>query len=125
MGLHTDRRDSKRFALKLPALINQAAASNDIEAHIILTRDISNLGAYFHSPHSSSYEGRLKIELLIVLHHEADQTEYMRMTTTGEVVRREETGIAVRFDANTKLVPFFMDSIPTTDTSTFKGGGGK
>jgi len=102
----TDKRLLERFELKLPALVHLPVRTNGNGYHLLLTRNVSSGGAYFHTMEPLSCNGQVHVEMLFKVKTSDNQIKYSYVATTGEVVRRDETGIAVRFDDEYTLSPY-------------------
>ena len=107
----SERRETERFGLKVPAIVRQISESNGKRHHLLLTRDISNQGAYFNAIDDFTYEGPVEVEVLLKVPGEEDDGNYVYMQTCGEVVRREETGLAIRFNGESSLKPFYREKL--------------
>ena len=95
----------ERFDLKAPAFI-KSSNHNGIDHHLLLTRDISNGGAYFNTMESVRYQGHVQVELLFEVTNDDNRINYVYMTVSGEVVRHDESGLAVSFNEDSTLMPF-------------------
>jgi hypothetical protein len=102
----SNRRLVERYDMKVPARLYPPANGDDTHPRFVLTRDISSNGAYFHTKEPDSYAHRVQVELLLQVPSLDDGVKYMYMNTSGEVLRRDEAGIAVRFDDDHSFVPF-------------------
>jgi hypothetical protein len=102
----TNRRLTERYALRAPALLHPSGDSGCPPCHFALTRDISSHGAYFLIREAQSCPGHVQVELLLQVPAPESPAKYAYMATTGEVVRRDEVGVAVRFDEDYTLSPF-------------------
>jgi len=102
----SNRRLVERYDMKVPALLYPPADGDDTSSRFVLTRDISSSGAYFHTLEPQAYEGQLQVELLLQVPVLDNRIRYMYLSTTGEVTRRDETGVAVRFDRDYTITPF-------------------
>jgi hypothetical protein len=102
-----DRREYRRFDMKLPAFLN---ASRSMDAgnnyHLSLTRDISQKGAYFNTMKPFSCDGPVRVEILLNVPTDADGGIYVLLMANGEVVRRDESGLVVMFSEDCMLTPF-------------------
>lgn len=58
-----------------------------------------------------TYEGPVEVEVLLKVPGEEDKGNYVYMQTCGEVVRREETGLAIRFNGESSLKPFYREKL--------------
>jgi hypothetical protein len=101
-----NRRLAERYELKVPARLYPPANSDDSHTRFVLTRDISSNGAYFHTLEPDAYTDRVQVELLLEVPTFDNRINYMYMNTSGEILRRDKTGIAVRFDDDHSFVPF-------------------
>jgi len=103
-----DRRAYKRFEMKLPAtIIQETSGVNGHKFHLLLTRDISHNGAYFNTMKPCSYKGPLQVEILIDMSGECNRC-FLYMMTSAEVVRCDDSGMAVIFDEDFMLAPFHI-----------------
>ena len=103
-----ERRFIQRFAMQQPAIVRSCMSTNGGERHLLLTRDISSCGAYFNSSEPLDYTGQVEVEVLINVPGSEDRGNYLSMITSGEIVRCEATGLAVRFKEEPSLKPFHL-----------------
>ncbi|MDW7771976.1 MAG: PilZ domain-containing protein [Desulfobulbaceae bacterium] len=104
-----ERRTCKRFEMNLPATIIQfAPAVNGNNYHLLLTRDISHNGAYFRMMKPFSLQGPVQVEILLEVAGGCDGCMYLYLVANGEVVRCDESGLAVSFDEDFMLAPFHI-----------------
>lgn len=109
MSRNYDRRFLERFALEAPAKVtildSCAGSDNALTAH---TRDISSKGAFL-TVESGELVGRtvqVDISLVIgILPKLFNMTPEVRATGHGNVIRRERTGIAIKFDLDLVFSP--------------------
>lgn len=106
MKKNLKQRACERIELKVPALVRSSTSSNGKHHHLFLTRDISNQGAYFNTMEPETMEGPVEIEMVLEITGSHDQVNYVYMTTSGNIVRREERGLAVMFNDESRLMPF-------------------
>jgi hypothetical protein len=106
MAKELERRAYIRYDMKLPATIQPVPGNDENEYHLLLTRDISHMGAYFNMMKTFPYDGQIQVEILIEVSNHRNQSIYLYMTTSGEVVRCDESGLAVSFDEDFRLSPF-------------------
>jgi len=102
----SDHRLFERYELKVPALLHPSSDATFKQNCLVLSRDISCGGAYFHTSEPQSYSGRVQVEMLMKIPTQDEQPKYIYMTTTGEVMRHEATGVAIKFDDSYSLSPF-------------------
>ncbi|RPI70039.1 MAG: PilZ domain-containing protein [Geobacteraceae bacterium] len=98
-----DQRRLERFGLKLPALLQSPSEDNRTPPRMLLTRDISSNGAYFHTAEPHSYANQVQVKLILKVPTFDNGIGHVFLTTTGEVIRRETSGLAVKFDDGHKL----------------------
>lgn len=108
MKNNLNQRACKRIELKVPALVRQVPTVNDKHHQLLLTRDISDKGAYFNTMEADAFAGTVEIELLLAIAGRDDKYNYVYMTTSGEIIRREKLGLAVIFNDDCRLVHFHM-----------------
>ena len=100
------QRACERIEMKVPALVRPSTSSIGEHHHLFLTRDISNRGAYFNTLAPVALEGPVEIEMVLEITGSNDQVSYVYMTTSGDIVRHEERGLAVMFNEESRLMPF-------------------
>jgi hypothetical protein len=102
-----DRRACKRFDMNLPATIVQPSSGvNGNNFHLLLTRNISHTGAFFNMMKPFSYDGPVQVEILLEVAGGCDKCMYLYLVAKGEVVRRDDSGLAVIFNDDFMLAPF-------------------
>jgi len=101
-------RKFDRYEVRAPAVVRQATG-NGVKHHLLLTRDISEGGAYFNTMEPRAYSGRVQIELLLEVTGNDNEVNYTYMTVNGEVVRHDDMGIAVSFKGDSKLTTFHVN----------------
>ncbi|HMB16012.1 MAG TPA: PilZ domain-containing protein [Pelovirga sp.] len=109
MPKFSKQRAFERFELMAPATIRQPANTNGEHHHLLLTKDISCKGAYFSTMGAASYERYVQVELLLQITDSDHQVKYVYMTTTGEIIRRDQQGLAIQFDDDAILKPFYIN----------------
>jgi hypothetical protein len=100
----TDRRQIERLDLQVPALLQPSASDSRAPSRFLLTRDISSKGAYFQTSEPYPHEGSVQVKLILKVPACNQQMKYMCLTTAGEVMRREATGFAIRFEDDYTLL---------------------
>lgn len=80
------RRDPKKFDLKVAANVRHISEKNGKSHHLLLTKHLSNQGAYFNAIADFAFVGPVEVE----------------------VVRRKATGLAVRFRGESSLKHFCL-----------------
>lgn len=102
-----DRREFRRFDMKLPATISTRASGHiGSNYHLLLTRDISHNGAYFNMMQPVYCDGPVQVEILLEVPTDCKKCIYLYLVANGEVVRREDSGLAVVFSEDFLLKPF-------------------
>jgi len=51
-------------------------------------------------------DGPVEVEMLLEIPGSDNQSNYVHITTSGEIVRREKRGLVVVFNEESKLIPF-------------------
>ena len=102
----SEQRVFERFEMQMPALLMPQSSNDSLRPLFILTRDISSGGAYFHTPDSFFEEEEVQVEMLIRISSAENEIHHLYLATTGEVTRRESSGVAVRFTGEYRLKPF-------------------
>ncbi len=102
-----DRRSIARFALEVPARVEILKESGEREILQLRTKNISASGAFLYSPRPLP-QGRLSMEIVLcvktlkqILRDHRD----VRLTLSGNVVRVENAGIAVKFSKKYLIQP--------------------
>lgn len=104
-----ERRAYKRFEMNLPATIIQpSSAVNGNNYHLLLTKDISHNGAYFKMMKPFSFKGPVQVEILLEVAGGCDRCMYLYLVARGEVVRCDDSGLAVIFQEDFILEPFHI-----------------
>jgi len=98
-------RKFERYHVRAPAMIRQMVG-NGIDHHLLLTRDISEGGAYFNTFEPQAYSGQVQIELLLEVTGSDNEVNYTYMTVNGEVIRHDAKGLAVSFTGESRLKRF-------------------
>jgi hypothetical protein len=101
-----NRRLVERYELKVPARLYPPVDGDSSHTRFVLTRDISSSGAYFHTLEPDAYADRVQVELLLEVPAFDNRSNYMYMNTSGEVLRRDATVLAVKFTEESNLKPF-------------------
>jgi hypothetical protein len=100
-----ERRTMRRFSLRLPCLI--CVLDNCVEEAVYQTEtdNISTGGAYLRTAVPMPPETRLNLELLVRRGGEAQQScPESCVCLSGQVMRSDPTGMAVRFDGSYQIV---------------------
>lgn len=104
---HSYPRALERFDIELPALVEIIDSPHSTACCYPMTRDISGDGGYFHTKNPLAEHTRLKIGLIFEI-NKLDSTNGKAnffLEFTGQVIRAEKTGMAVRFDQNYLHLP--------------------
>jgi hypothetical protein len=100
-----ERRLAERFDMQMPVLIVPPHSGGSDDGRLLLTRDISSRGAFVQTRNPSDYQGKLLIEMCVRISSGRERERFVRVKTTGVVVREESTGMAVAFDESYTLKP--------------------
>lgn len=104
---HTYPRVLERFDLELPALVEIIDSPQKTPCCYPMTRDLSGDGGYFHTKNPLAEMTRIKIGLIFEINKPESETGKSNffLEFTGQVIRTEKTGMAVRFDRNYLHIP--------------------
>ena len=95
-----ERRKLQRFDLRAQTTI-QARMEKGTKTLTLMTKDISSAGTYVLTPHPLPEGIPVHLEMLLTpeaLRSIVGASGAIRVTVNGTVVRREETGMAIRFN---------------------------
>ena len=112
-----EQRQLERFDIRVPAKIEKKAieqAVQEKEAFHFETRDISSGGAYFYTEQPLPKGTEVKVDLFLPLDKLRElKEEYcqVHINVTGQVLRSEPAGMAVRFNTDWEISPFANSSI--------------
>lgn len=94
-----NNRGMERFRLKLPTTVSTINADGIEEAQNFYTANICAGGAFINTAEPLSVGSEMKIELILSIDAlKKLKGNKVKIKVTGEVIRTDETGMAVRFD---------------------------
>ncbi len=101
-----EQRMMKRFRLELPASVSVQGEDGDQATIDFLTTDISGSGAFFQTDYPLPIASKVNIELILPL-DDTKKTERKGslIKVSGKVIRTNEGGMAICFNANYKILP--------------------
>ncbi len=105
--LDSDRRQLQRYQLRAPAIVKAAVQNQETVAELY-TRDICSGGAFFQTDHPlpAGVSVEITLFLLTSAFREWRGRPYkVKVTTDGTVVRSEDEGMAVAFNAQYQMSP--------------------
>lgn len=104
---HIYPRALERFDLELPGLVEIIDSPQNKVCCYPMTRDLSGDGGYFHTKNPLAENTRIKIGLIFEINKPKSETgkAHFFLEFTGQVIRAEENGMAVRFDRNYLHMP--------------------
>ncbi|WP_020676399.1 PilZ domain-containing protein [Geopsychrobacter electrodiphilus] len=104
---YTFPRALERFDIELSALVEILESDQQNIFCYPMTRDLSGDGGYFHTTNPFPEKTRIKIGLIFEINKPEVETEkeHFFLEFTGQVIRAEKTGMAVRFDRNYLHMP--------------------
>jgi hypothetical protein len=102
-----DKRAYERFDLEIPADIGFVRSDQDEMGLVSLkTINISAGGAFFKTEDPLPLGTRVKLDLTISIEKLKELLDsHCRIKVEGEVIRREGSGIAIRFDEDYEIIP--------------------
>lgn len=95
-----ERRKLERFDLRLPAKIQGLGLKKGV--HNFLTKNVSAGGAFLETTKQLPENSRVSIDFVV--------PTGVLVKVTGDVLRSEPTGIAIRFDNEYQLTPLRKNS---------------
>ncbi len=101
-----EKRMMKRFRLELPASVSVQGEDGDQATIDFQTTDISGRGAFFPTDDPLPIACKVNIELILPL-DDIKNTERngSLIKVSGMVIRTNQKGMAICFDANYKILP--------------------
>ena len=101
-----EQRMMKRFRLELPASVSVQGEDGDQATIDFLTTDISGSGAFFQTDYPLPIASKVNIELILPL-DDTKKTERRGslIKVSGKVIRTNQRGMAICFNANYKILP--------------------
>ena len=101
-----NRRKLERFDLQLQALVSTDKGECDPETMSLLTTNISSSGAFLRSNHPMPIGTKVKLELVLTLDElEKGKGKRTFIEVSGEVIRKENQGMAVHFSEDCTISP--------------------
>ncbi len=103
-----ERRELERFKLRLPARIEVVSRVPEVEKDIINieTDNISSGGAFFHTLSPLPEGTQIKIDIVLnSLKLRIPKNRRPHIKVSGNVLRSEATGMAIRFDKEYRIIP--------------------
>ena len=102
----TERRQTERFDLKLPAVVSMMDENRKRVSCEVITRDVSSGGAFLLNCKPMPVGSDVKVSLMIFLENRYKlKMEKIHVDINGRVIRINEHGIAVCFDKKYKIFP--------------------
>ena len=103
----TERRNLKRFALEVPAIVECTDSSTETAFHYLLTRDISGSGASFQTPTALGVNANVKVKIFLDIEKLAELPVggHVLVVADGRVLRSDFEGVAVQFNEVCQVVP--------------------
>jgi hypothetical protein len=103
-----DKRDVERFDLGLKAFVSLIQGADKSDYPAMQTRDISAKGVYLLTDTPLPVGTRVKVDMVLSLDELKKLGGKALIKTSGKVLRKEAGGMAICFDNNSKILPFFQ-----------------
>ena len=102
-----DKRAYERFDLEVPARLGIVGPEREKEVEISLTTtNICAGGAFLPTKNPLPKGTRVKMDFILSIDKLKEMLDsHAQIKVEGEVIRTEESGIAVRFDENYEIMP--------------------
>lgn len=101
-----EKRIYERFDLKVPIKIKLDKSETDEDELIMTTSNICAGGAFFNTEKQLPEGTRVNLDFVISIDKLKKLSNLQcRIIVRGEIVRRDSTGMAVRFEEDYELIP--------------------
>lgn len=102
--MQDDSRQMQRFSIAMPAQISVKSDSPTKPSLDLFSRDVCSGGAFFVTEHPLDVGTKLMITMTIQPQHfTPSKGKQVQVNISGEVLRKEIDGMAVRFDRSYKM----------------------
>ena len=102
-----EKRKVERFDLNLEAFVLAAGESSKKKPSRLMTRDVSMNGAYLLTPEPLPIGTKVKVDVILSLGGLApSETQKALIQASGSVLRTDSEGMAIRFDDNSRFLPY-------------------
>ena len=102
-----EKRKVERFDLNLEAFVLVVGESSDKKPSRLMTRDVSMNGAYLLTPEPLPIGTKVNVDVILSLGSLApSETRNALIQASGAVLRTDSEGMAIRFDENSKFLPY-------------------
>jgi len=101
-----EKRTYERFDLKVPIKIKLDKPETDEGEFIFTTNNICAGGAFFHTEKQIPEGMKVNLDFVISIDKLKEfVNSQCRIIVSGEVIRRDSTGMAVRFEEDYEIIP--------------------
>ena len=107
-----DKREVERFDLSLEAFVLADHDPPKTQPRMLMTRDVSMNGVYLLTDEPFPIGTEVKVDVVLPLQslmHSANQKALIK--ASGAVLRTDGEGMAIRFDENSRFLPFSEDKL--------------
>jgi len=102
-----EKRLVERFDLNLEAYVLVAGESPGTQASRLTTRDVSMNGAYLLTQKPLPIGTKVNVDVILSLGGlPPSETQKALIKASGAVLRTDDEGMAIRFDENSKFLPY-------------------
>ena len=107
-----EKRAVERFDLNLEAYVTSAGGNPKAKPQRLMTRDVSMNGAYLLTQKPLPIGTKVKVDVILSLESlSPGQTRKALIKASGAVMRTEGDGMAIRFDENSRFLPYCADKL--------------
>ena len=110
-----ERRKFERFELSLQASVSVCGGGLSKAPVSLTTKDVSTNGAYFQTADPLPVGTKVDVDLLLMLADtNAAGGKKAWIKASGKVHRTDPSGMVIRFDEDSKILPFSSETASST-----------
>ena len=107
-----DKRQVERFDLNLETFVLANHDTPKTQPQMLMTRDVSMNGVYLLTDEPFPIGTEVKVDVILPLESLMPSVNQKALIkASGEVLRTDGKGMAIRFDENSRFLPFSEDKL--------------